>query len=175
MYICYNLHTVIKTVTCRVQVFRWGEFRSPTLSSSRIIMGTRLASMTAWTCCWFPAVMLDRNHTASCGSRAQTQFQSTSVSELMTSCKRRAAGWIRSQGVRDGHGPCWDWGAGSRGWEWYWGSNHQPDRREASVWAAGLRCTPVSALIYDTPTHQPHTHTHTSELSYTLNTKHMLI
>lgn len=37
-----------------------------TLSRRCIIIGTRFASITAWTCCWFPAVMLDRNHTASC-------------------------------------------------------------------------------------------------------------
>lgn len=37
-----------------------------TLSSRWMIIGTNLASMTACTCCWLPAVMLDRNHTASC-------------------------------------------------------------------------------------------------------------
>lgn len=40
---------------------RWTQ----TLSSRWMIMGTSLASMTACTCCWLPAVMLDRNHTAS--------------------------------------------------------------------------------------------------------------
>lgn len=40
--------------------------RCLTLSRRCIIIGTRFASITAWTCCWFPAVMLDRNHTASC-------------------------------------------------------------------------------------------------------------
>ena len=29
-------------------------------------MGTSPFSITACTCCWFPAVMLDKNHTASC-------------------------------------------------------------------------------------------------------------
>ncbi len=29
-------------------------------------MGMRPASITACTCCWLPAVILDRNHTASC-------------------------------------------------------------------------------------------------------------
>lgn len=37
-----------------------------TLSRRWMIMGTSLASMTACTCCWLPAVMLDKNHTASC-------------------------------------------------------------------------------------------------------------
>lgn len=41
-----------------------------TLSSKWMIMGTRLASMTACTCCWLPAVMLDRNHTASYRTRS---------------------------------------------------------------------------------------------------------
>lgn len=31
-----------------------------------IIFGIRPASITAWTWCWFPAVMLDKNQTASC-------------------------------------------------------------------------------------------------------------
>lgn len=30
-----------------------------------MIMGISPASITAWTCCWFPAVILERNQTAS--------------------------------------------------------------------------------------------------------------
>lgn len=37
-----------------------------TLASWWMIIGISPASITAWTCCWFPAVMLDRNQTASC-------------------------------------------------------------------------------------------------------------
>jgi len=40
--------------------------RAQTLASWWIIMGISPASITAWTCCWFPAVMLERNQTASC-------------------------------------------------------------------------------------------------------------
>lgn len=31
-----------------------------------MIIGMSPASITAWTCCWLPAVMLDKNQTASC-------------------------------------------------------------------------------------------------------------
>lgn len=58
-------------------ISKWGVFncdckeeQMQTLSSKWMIMGTRLASMTACTCCWFPAVMLDRNHTASCRTKS---------------------------------------------------------------------------------------------------------
>ena len=42
-------------------------FRKPThLDKWVMTMGTSPFSITACTCCWFPAVMLDKNHTASC-------------------------------------------------------------------------------------------------------------
>ena len=42
-------------------------FRTPThLDKWVMTMGTSPFSITACTCCWFPAVMLDKNHTASC-------------------------------------------------------------------------------------------------------------
>jgi len=40
-----------------------------TLSRWWTINGTSPASITAWTCCWLPAVILDKNHTASCVTR----------------------------------------------------------------------------------------------------------
>lgn len=43
-------------------------------------MGTSLASMTACTCCWLPAVMLDRNHTASYRIRGKIASSSVTVS-----------------------------------------------------------------------------------------------
>lgn len=46
-----------------------------TLSKRWMIKGTRLASMTACTCCWFPAVMFDRNHTASYRWHTQTALR----------------------------------------------------------------------------------------------------
>ncbi len=57
------------------------EGRIQTLSSRWMIMGTSLASMTACTCCWFPAVMLDRNHTAS----YRTKSTNTKVSFVLWS------------------------------------------------------------------------------------------
>ena len=42
-------------------------FKKPThLDKWVMTMGTSPFSITACTCCWFPAVMLDKNHTASC-------------------------------------------------------------------------------------------------------------
>lgn len=55
-----------------------------TLSSRWMIMGTSLASMTACTCCWLPAVMLDRNHTASYRTKSP-KYRSVTVSYCMES------------------------------------------------------------------------------------------
>lgn len=62
----FRMHTVVWAV--------WGEelYLEPllrcaqTLASWWMIIGINPASITAWTCCWFPAVMLDKNQTASC-------------------------------------------------------------------------------------------------------------
>lgn len=58
-----KLHSVRCKINQRALNRKWKCIR--TLSSRWIIIGTSLASMTACTCCWLPAVMLDRNHTAS--------------------------------------------------------------------------------------------------------------
>lgn len=55
-----------------------------TLASCWMIMGIRPASMTAWTCCWFPAVMLDKNHTASWKEKMTDVLTLVTLSQTLT-------------------------------------------------------------------------------------------
>lgn len=138
-------------------------------------MGTRLASMTAWTCCWFPAVMLDRNHTASC-ERTHTHSQHSSGRADDGSGVRRARGSELRASERSAHRPCWGGGAGR-------GAEGEDEDTEALIIGRtadrprGERAPQmhscISTGVYDTRTRQPltHAHTHYSEL----NIKHMLI
>lgn len=148
-----------------------------TLSSRWMIMGTSLASMTACTCCWLPAVMLDRNHTASYRTKtATTRFgdhrcASTfcfteqnrfSAHSEATETQNSFSNWIRIQTSAERQRHLVETKVLRVGRGRFEALIIDQSQSRPLLFMTGLRCTPISACIQHPSFHQPvilHSHT----------------